>query len=1183
MRFPRPLAAAATTGKAGFFDEIPRPCGSAWSPAGASTPGNTNGATPLGYLVRRQDAGVVAWLLEMGADPRARDRMGWTPLHVAALYGGGAPTMVTLLEAGADPNARSTAAFPGLRTVAGDTPLQMAAGARDDEPRVTALLEAGADPDAANTEGQTPLHRAAEARHPANVQALLDAGADADRRNDDGNTPLHLVVTYDRRSARSTSYYARGLNPSWRPPPEPAPPHGAPDPAEFVRDTALVGALVRAGANLDTRNDRGETPLGRAVTRGSPPLVDKLLELGADPEPGVDPSAETLPPVCDWGRYDLFAVAPAASLRGCLEAGADVHVRAGPDETPLHTLMRQLEWNGAFAAEAIAALLDAGADVDARDRDGATPLHRAAGTPTAVTELLAGGADVNADDGRGGTPLHHAALANRTESVRVLLEAGADVDARHETGATALHSAAGHWGPPATVDLLVEACADVNARDENGETPLHRAITNGNPAVVRRLLELGADRTRVDSSGTVADPADCRLWPSPVFFAGATAAHVAECLEAGAEVASGRGQRYFGTGSGRLVSYPDGSNPLHMAATWTRDPAVITLLARAGADVGARNQEYSSPMDHHHAPLDHAARDNPDPAVIAALVAAGAEVNAWSAQATPLHEAAGNANPEVAVALLEAGARMDLLAAGGRTPLHRAAAENANPAIIGELASRGADVNARLPAGRTPLHEAAAKNPNPAVVVALVEAGAEVDARGTDEEVWANSLSDAFDFTNPWGQDRGLPPRMGIRTPLPEAAVGNSNPAVVQALIEAGADVHARADIDWHWESAATPLYWAAAVNPDPAVPRLLVQAGADVNASAGSGLTPLHIAALRNPAVFPMLPGTGRRSRGPRPAGQDTNGLCGPEPVAAGNGGGEAVHRGRGERAGIGRGTSAGRLVLFRHPGFLAARPARRDEGPMAALRAEEQRSPPLAKLPLGNLPNRCHPVARERPQSAAPSGPFGCQPPGRYFAGIGCSSLSCCQKIDTTHQRVPSYSSWNELMPRAKGSGSLARRARLVGAEGVRDHAVLLGHPVDLDFMEAVLLQPRARVLGVFAGGDDLAAIHAFGAAAGGAHGGAGREEGAEAVPVALHPGVARDDLVDGRHDRVDGLDVGGVGGGLLAGDGAGQREGGGREEGEDGGEVHGRSGPLVSRSGRGCPDNLTSDPNGSPRQGQ
>ena len=72
---------------------------------------------------------------------------------------------------------------------------------------------------------------------------------------------------------------------------------------------------------------------------------------------------------------------------------------------------------------------------------------------------------------------------------------------------------------------------------------------------------------------------------------------------------------------------------------------------------------------------------------------------------------------------------------------------------------------------------------------------------------------------------------------------GAAKVKVVKALIEAGADVNARADNGW------TPLHACASrersiVKVDEVV-KLLIAAGADVNARADDGLTPLHCAAM--------------------------------------------------------------------------------------------------------------------------------------------------------------------------------------------------------------------------------------------------------------------------------------------------------------------------------------------------
>ena len=73
------------------------------------------------------------------------------------------------------------------------------------------------------------------------------------------------------------------------------------------------------------------------------------------------------------------------------------------------------------------------------------------------------------------------------------------------------------------------------------------------------------------------------------------------------------------------------------------------------------------------------------------------------------------------------------------------------------------------------------------------------------------------------------------RTELHFAARSNTNPAVLQSLLDAGADVEALDD------GGDTPLHWAVAGNTNPAVIKVLLAAGADVEARNGYGDTPLH------------------------------------------------------------------------------------------------------------------------------------------------------------------------------------------------------------------------------------------------------------------------------------------------------------------------------------------------------
>lgn len=134
----------------------------------------------------------------------------------------------------------------------------------------------------------------------------------------------------------------------------------------------------------------------------------------------------------------------------------------------------------------------------------------------------------------------------------------------------------------------------------------------------------------------------------------------------------------------------------------------------------------------------------------------------------------------------------------------------------------GADLNARLDAEEsTPLHLAARHSEDPAVINALLSAGADLNARNKSNA-----------------------------TPLHFAAMFNNNPAVIAALLGHGANPNG----DEHYTS---PLHCAARYNKNPAIITALLDAGADLNApDRSSSATALNFAIKynQNSAVIDLL-----------------------------------------------------------------------------------------------------------------------------------------------------------------------------------------------------------------------------------------------------------------------------------------------------------------------------------------
>nr|MDH4225467.1 ankyrin repeat domain-containing protein [Deltaproteobacteria bacterium] len=125
---------------------------------------------------------MVQQLLAAGADPKARNQAGNTPLMSAA-EGGKPEVMALLLDSGTPVNARNTLGMTALAWAA----------LKGHEAGVRLLLGRGASPDLHGGMGETPLMLASAAGYEGVVQALLDHHAQPALRNRRGDTALSLA------------------------------------------------------------------------------------------------------------------------------------------------------------------------------------------------------------------------------------------------------------------------------------------------------------------------------------------------------------------------------------------------------------------------------------------------------------------------------------------------------------------------------------------------------------------------------------------------------------------------------------------------------------------------------------------------------------------------------------------------------------------------------------------------------------------------------------------------------------------------------------------------------------------------------------------------------------------------------------------------------------------------------
>lgn len=382
------------------------------------------------------------------------------------------------------------------------------------------LLEQGANPNLIDVNGNSVLHTI---RSDALAERLLAKGAKVNHINQQGNTPLHTVHSLDlakrfvAAGAALNKQNNSGQTPLIR--------------AATRKETSeLALFFIEQGADVNLKDQWGETALGKTAYTNEQALAKQLLVKGAQPhsvntlgdypvhvalsknnqqvaEMLINPQTETTLDTKNWEERTPLAVAFSKQRFGM--AKLLTSQGASKPKWPAH-LMAQ-EGNPFWLQRALQAgltrvaaqLLVPNEHVDSAEitrrvtlreyGTNHTNLHRAAslGATELITPLLKYGAIIDTVNSQNETALHSAVSAEQLETVEMLLAHKATITAVDDNDNTVLHRATRKSDVGMLAFLLAQQPQklDINAQNYEGKTALHLACQQQDSATVKLLLQ----------------------------------------------------------------------------------------------------------------------------------------------------------------------------------------------------------------------------------------------------------------------------------------------------------------------------------------------------------------------------------------------------------------------------------------------------------------------------------------------------------------------------------------------------------------------------------------------------------------------------------------------------------------------------------------------------------------------
>ena len=544
-----------------------------------------NGAKPLACAVKKGSPEIIKMLCEKGVDVNQTGPEG-SALHYLGYCNESDPEVLSeiiqiLVDHGANLFELNNQNLTSWEC------------AQDVNPAVeTALLQAR------GSQGDTYLHHACEIGNLELVKRLLQQKEiDIDVENEDEERPIASAI---KKGEWAVAQFLcnQGCNVSSIGPEGSALHYLAYcESSDSNQLDIIVKKLIASGCKIDERNKDGQPPLHFAALYGNEAVFDALLRAGADIEKRDDEDDTLVPYAMEGGNYAIITYVLQTNLDAtqalhslshckvkntdfakiielCKKYSIDINAKDGEGKTPLLDAAKR--GNALYFNE----LINQGANTSIQDSTGKSVVAYAVegGNLTILKWLIEKKFDFS-EVGPGGTALHYLGECQEADNVEEILELLLAQDLfinESSDWGTPLHSAAFELNLP-VIKALVEKGADVFVEDNNEDTPLQCALKASNEvddevrdAVIAYLIDL-----KNEEGDTALHDA---VYAENLHL-------IKKLIEHGAQ----------------FLKDNDGDTPLHLTVNTPFDDKklqlqIITVLVKAGADINDKNKKGETPL-----------------------------------------------------------------------------------------------------------------------------------------------------------------------------------------------------------------------------------------------------------------------------------------------------------------------------------------------------------------------------------------------------------------------------------------------------------------------------------------------------------------------------------------------------------------------------------------------------------